>query len=120
MENAMKTPNGSRQRIAFVAIILALAGYAAWTTSQIIRLETRLNRLEMSHDTLGRYTYDFGAAVAPARDERKTYVPFDADSILSLMRNDPLLGPMIDQPRARNMPIQTTHSTHNWVKQPVR
>ena len=121
MDGDTQIPKSKCPRAAYGAIILLLAAYGAWTTTEIVGLQGRLGRLEASHDALGRYTYDLGAAIAPVSDQRKTYIPFDANSILLQMRRDPLLGPTIDQPRARQLLIRTHHSTHNSLpREPIR
>ena len=122
MDMSTTTQNARLQRVALAVIILLLAGYGTWATSRIISLQQRLDRVEASFGTLARYTYDFGAAVTPVplKRDRKTYVPFDPDALLGLMRKDPLLGPAIEEPRARSVPIRTSYTTHNQVVRPVQ
>ena len=114
------TQNSKYQGVGLAVIILLLVGYGTWTTTQLISLQARLARLEASHGALGRYVYDFGAAATPASEDRKTYVPFDANSILSMMRKDPLLRPVIDEPRARQVLIEPGHTLHNSFKKVIQ
>jgi len=120
MDKSTSIIQNSRYQVGLAVIILLLAGYGAWTTTQLISLQAGLARMEASHASLGRYVYDFGAPVTPASGDRKTYVPFDANSTLSFMRRDPLLRPIIEEPRARQVLIEPGHTVHNSFKKVIQ
>ena len=100
------------------SVTLLLLAYGWWTTVQMLQLQARLARLEASQNALGRYTYDFAAALTHLNDLPGVPGPELAKSVLQQMQQDDLLRPAIESPRARAI-IPTSHlrnRPHNIVE----
>lgn len=110
------------KRISIIlgSITLVLLGYGAWTTAGIIRLEARLEHLESGHRALGRYTYDFGAALTHLSESRGLSDSELAKLILAEMRQDELLRASISSSRVRSILVGSRLWPHNSVEQSVQ
>jgi len=107
---------GKFKGILLGSVALLLCGYGAWTTVRLIRLEARLGELESSHRALGRYTYDFGAALLRTNDFAGFSGPQHAGIILLEMNQDELLQTAVHSSRTRTMLIGASQSPRNSVE----
>ena len=98
------------------SIALIVVGYSAWTTVEIRELRARLARLETSQDALGRYTYDFGAALTRLNEPRGVLGPEMAKAVLRQMQYDESLRRAIESPRAHLIRAGTPNTLHNSVE----
>ena len=102
-------------RVKFLGgcLVVAFLGYVAWSSIQIQQLESKLARVEASHYALGRYTYDLGTAVV----QTNTYGGFTgkqlADVLLSSMKEDDLLKPLVRSAQSSVIFIQDKRSAEN-------
>ena len=104
-------------RLVFLSsIALIVVGYSAWTTVEISELRARLARLETSQDALGRYAYDFGAALTSLNVPRGVPGPEMAKVVLRQMRHDESLRMAIESPRAHLISAGTPNTIRNTVE----
>ncbi len=115
-----------RKDILFGVAALFLLGYGAWTTAHISQLQARLARLEASHLVLGRYTFDFGAALTDLSKWKGQLTqvhgpsgPEMARIVLMEMLQDELTRPAVASSRTRQVLIGGRYSPHNSLEKVI-
>ena len=90
------------------------------STLKISALEERLTRLEVSHATLGRATFDVGAASLDLNDPEGPSLAGRTQVALLELKQDGLLRAAIERPSSRSVEVRSSAFRRNAVERGER